>query len=181
MVFSPNGFKSYRQVVLSVSLVLLFGTSCGLQDRPVNRWQSAGTPFAVRITELEERQFPLSKFKYVFEVKPAASDRWKEIIVATTDDDVPIPHEQVRFINNHTAYVFMVDRYAVTTDGGRSWSTWNANDQASNVVQYPGQFYISKVLVNPDGSGSLMAAARSADKRTHRFQTSDFGRTWVLN
>jgi len=163
---------------VNICLVALIAQGCHSQDKALDRWETKGPSFALRVTEFEDSRFPLSKFKYVFEAKPDGSDEWREIMTANTDDDTPIPREQVRFISNQVTYVFMTDQYAVTTDEGRSWSIWKANDHISN-VQYPGQFVIKEVLLNADGNGTLTVTSRSADEQTRQFQTGDFGRSWA--
>ena len=165
--------------VIGICLVAVFAHGCHSQDKPIlDRWETNPPAFTLRVTEFQETHFPLSKFRYVFEAKPNGSDKWREIMTAITDDDVPIPREQVRFISDRAAYVFMTDKYAITTNGGHSWFIWNANDSIRN-PQYPGQFFIKEVLVNPDGSGTLIVASRSADKQTMQFRTEDFRHMWV--
>jgi hypothetical protein len=166
-------------LIISICLVVLFGPGCQSQDRPIlDHWETNAPAFALRITEYQEKQFPLSKFSYVFEARPTGSDKWNEIMTAITDDDVPIPREQVRFVSDRVAFLFMTDKYAITTNGGHSWSIWKANEQISN-LGYSGQFFIKEVFVNPEGSGTLDAASRSANKKDVQFRTEDFGHSWV--
>ena len=166
---------------VSIGFVVLFGAACHSQDKKIlDRWETKAPAFALRITEFQESRFAVSKFRYVFEGKPNGSDEWREIISVIADDDTPIPREQVRFLGNQAAYVFMTDQFAITTDGGHSWSVWKANDRIGT-VQYPRQFIIKEVLVNPDGTGKLTVVSRSADRQTMKFQTENFGQSWVAN
>ena len=166
-------------IFMSICLVALFGQGCRSLDKPIlDRWETNATAFALRVTEFQEKGFALSKFRYVFEAKPNGSQEWSEIMSTITDDDVPIPRDQVRFINDRTADLFMTDKYAVTTNGGKTWSIWTANDHVGK-LDYPGQFFIKEVLVNPDGNGTLVVSSRSADRHTMPFRTEDFGYTWV--
>ncbi len=165
-------------IFVSICLVALIAQGCHSQVKTIDRWETKGPSFTLRVTELQESRFPLSKFRYVFEAKPDGSDKWSEIMSAITDDEVPIPREQVRFINNHVAYAFMTGQYAVTTDEGQTWSVWKADDRIGN-VQYPGQFIIKEVLLNPDGTGTLSVTSSSADGQTRQFRTEDFGRSWA--
>jgi photosystem II stability/assembly factor-like uncharacterized protein len=71
----------------------------------------------------------------------------------------------------------MIDTYAITTDGGRSWSKWKVNENL--IAKYPSEFLIKEVLVNHDGSGTLVAVSRSANNKPIRFRTQDFGQSWI--
>jgi hypothetical protein len=153
-------------------------TGCHLQERPViDRWQTSNSAVEIRITESEEKHFPLSKFCYVFEANRPKSAEWHKIMTECTDDDIPIPRDQVRFLSDQTAYIFMVYKYAITTNGGDSWFVWEANEAITN-SKYPGQWFIKEVHVSSDGTGTLLLASRSEDNRTIQLLTNDFGHSW---
>ena len=166
-------------MILLVICLVAFGYACNSQDSVIlERWETSNHPLAIRVTEYQEKHFPLSKFRYVFEAKSPGSGEWREIMTTRTDDDIQIPREQVRFINDQAAYVFMVNKYAITTNVGNSWSTWTVDSQITN-GKYPGQFLIKEALVNLDGSGTLILVSRSADGQNMQFQTDDFGHSWT--
>lgn len=144
----------------------------------MDRWETNGAGFSIRVTEYQEKHFPLSKFSFVFEAKAQGSSEWHEIMRTREDEDVPIPREQVRLISDRAAYVFMTDKYAITTNSGDSWSIWKADDGITS-LKYPGEFFIKEVLVNPDGSGALVLASSSAARQTVQFRTNDFGHSWT--
>src|SRR5688572_13344895 len=100
----------YRKMTLvTICLIALISSTCQSEHKVVvDRWQTDGQAFSIRVTELQEKHFPLSKFAYVFEVKVRDSSEWREIMTTRTDDDVPIPRDQVRFIGDRIAHVFMV-------------------------------------------------------------------------
>ncbi|HKU76042.1 MAG TPA: hypothetical protein VJR02_19190 [Pyrinomonadaceae bacterium] len=163
---------------VTIFLVVVLALACDSKDKPiVDRAEINAPTFTMRITEFEEKRFPLSKFCYVFEVKPSGSTEWMMVMNATTDDDVPIPRDQVRVISKEAAYVFMGDKYAVTRNGGRAWSVWNVNDSIGN-VEYPGQFFINEVRINSDGTGTIVLVSRSTDRQILQFRTNDFGQSW---
>lgn len=97
--------------------------------------------------------------------------------IDTTDDDTTIPRNQVRVVSEEAAYIFMEDKYAVTTNGGASWHVWNVKDGVSK-IEYPGQFFITEVAVNPDGTGTLTVVPRSSDRQALKLKTEDFGHSW---
>ena len=164
-------------LTICVTALLAFG--CTSQEKPIlDRWQTGNAVFEIRVTEYEEKHFPLSKFRYAFEANRRGSTDWREIMTARTDDDIPIPREQVRFLGDRAAYVFMTSKYAITTNGGDSWSVWEANEATVN-LQYPGQAFIKEVNVKPDGSGALLLALLSGEKQVRQFRTEDFGHSWI--
>jgi hypothetical protein len=165
-------------ICITICLIALIGSTCQSEDKKVvNRWQTDGQAFTIRVTELQDRHFPLSKFTYVFEAKVSDSSEWHEIMAVQADDDIPIPQHQVRFVDDRIAHVFMIDTFAITTNAGRSWSSWKVNDHAQ--PEYPSEFLIKEVVVNPNGSGTLVAVSRSSSARVIRFQTEDFGHSWI--
>ncbi len=58
-----------------------------------------------------------------FRSAAATSEDWQTIVTFRHDDQVPMPRENVRFVNEHIAYAFMGWKYVITTDSGktRSW------------------------------------------------------------
>ncbi len=165
-------------MMLFAIFLVVFGYACNSQDNvTLDRWETSNSALAIRVTEYEEKHFPLSKFRYVFEGKSAKAGEWTEIMSTINDDDVPIPRDQIRFINNQAAYIFMSDKYAITTNGGTTWFIWRAKDGLSK-MEYPGQFLIKEVTVNEDGQGILILAASVSDTPRAQFQTDDFGHSW---
>ena len=163
---------------LGICVTALVTLGCTSQEKSIlDRWQTSNAVFEIRVTEYEEKHFPLSKFHYVFQANRRGSTEWREIMTARTDDDLPIPREQIRFLNDQTAYVFMADKYAITTNGGNSWSVWEANKATAN-LEYPGQSFIKDVNLKPDGGGTLVLVLHSTNKQVKQLRTDDFGHSW---
>ncbi len=163
---------------IAICVTALFAFGCTSQENSIlDRWQTSNAVFEIRVTEYEEKHFPLSKFRYVFEASRRGSPGWREFMTARTDNDMPIPSKQVRFLSDRAAYLFMMDKYAITTNGGDSWSVWEAN-QATPNLQYPGQSFIKDVKVEPDGSGILQLAFQLGEEKVKQFRTEDFGHSW---
>lgn len=177
---APKDNLTYGQMIfVGVFLLFLVAHGCATQERRLmDRWETNGAMFSIRVTEYQEKHFPLSKFYFVFEAKAKGSSEWHEIMSTRTDEDIPIPREQVRFISDRAGYVFMTDKYAITTNSGDSWSIWKADDGITS-LKYPGEFFIREVLVNPDGSGALVLASSSANRPAVQFRTNDFGYSWT--
>ena len=117
---------------------------------------------------------------YVFRSAPVGSDAWRDIITFRHDDPVPIPREQVRFVNDRVALVFMGWMYAVTTDGGSTWSVWDAGNNLPNWLCCNYRL-ITDVQLNADGTGT-MTLHPIQDRRGEvpLLRTKDFGRHWSI-
>src|SRR5688572_16489059 len=103
--------------------MLVYGPYMG----PVNEsWDTSNNVFRIRVERHAEVNTFVGGAYYVFQSAPAGSDSWQKILTFRHDDPNPIPRDQVRFVNDQVAFVFMGWMYAVTKDGGGSWSVWNA-------------------------------------------------------
>jgi hypothetical protein len=172
---------SSRLEYMSISLIICLVVSLTYGCRPraqsiLDRWQTGNSIFQIRISEYQEKHFPISKFCYVLESTHRTSADWHPIITSCTDDDMPIPRDRVHFLSDRAAYVSMMDKYAVTMNGGDSWSVWDVV-QATDDRQ-SSQLFIKEVHVNTNGSGTLTLASRSDALPTTELSTNDFGLTW---
>jgi hypothetical protein len=53
---------------------------------------------------------------------------WREILTVRTDEPISIPRENIRFVDDQICLFFHDNYYAVTSDSGRSWSIWDAQE-----------------------------------------------------
>jgi hypothetical protein len=101
---------------LWVSLLLttaLLGCCYMIRPKPgpvVETWVSTGQPFKVRITAFHEKIFfpGLPGMWFQVEAQSPQSSTWLEITWFRHDDPIPIPSENVRFVNSQIGFVFMV-------------------------------------------------------------------------
>jgi hypothetical protein len=109
---------------------------------------------------------------------PVGSRQWVQFgnaYFSRCDQDL---RNRVRFVNDETGYVFMQWWYSVTTDGGRTWSTWDV------AAHLPGKaFYnprlIEEVSISADGKGTMTLNPEGvAQKQRLTLYTTDFGRDW---
>jgi hypothetical protein len=137
----------------------------------VDKWETANQNLKIRVTQYQEKLWlpALPGYIYVFESASPGSDAWREIMTARTDDPVPIPKEQIGFVNDQTGYAFMSQTYVVTVDGGRTWSAWHANADA----------YIKDVRVGADGAGAMTFHPNPRNQQQALdLHTTDFGQHW---
>ncbi len=174
---------------MSRSKMLLVGCACvvvaliaGIFFPPsrvgelTERWELAGKTFKIRVSRHSERGFRLvGGAYYVFESAAAGSESWAEIMRVRHDDPVEIPREQVRFVNERVGYAFMRYNYAVTTDGGVTWSVWDATEDLPHWRRTRAN--INEVQLAPDGTGTMRLTS-STNQEVPELHTGDYGRTW---
>jgi hypothetical protein len=161
-------------VVIAIALVCGCFGCASRRGSLVDRWETANRQFKIRVTQYQGKRWfgGLPGYYYVFESAVAGSGSWHEIMTARTDDPVPIPHEQVHLVNDRIGYLFMSQTYAVTMDGGLTWSTWNTTKTYADT-------YIKEVRVVSDGTGIMTFYPNPTNgQEAHELHTNDFGRTW---
>jgi photosystem II stability/assembly factor-like uncharacterized protein len=171
-------------VALSICCVAAISTSaCWSSSKPrrgdtIETWETKNNTFKIRVTKYDEKgthRAPGGGY-YVFESSPATADDWRLIMNFRADDLVKIPREQVRFVNEQTGHVFMGWLYAVTTDGGRTWSVWDASKDAS-LSRNTNYDMIRNVNTLPDGTGDMLVHL-TGDKEV-KLKTKDHGQHWT--
>ena len=166
-------------IILTALAIVSLSFFKPLMGAKTETWETANQSFRVRIDQHAERvPFPVPGAYYVFQSAPSGSNTWREIMTFRHDDPVLIPREQVRFINDRAGYVFMGWMFAVTTDGGASWSVWDASKDLPNwaCCNYG---LIRAVHLAPDGTGVMIL--NPIDERrgeVPELHTNDFGRHW---
>lgn len=176
-----------RQTNMKIPLAIFVGVALALaaacasssprSGRVLERWETTNKTFKVRVTAYGEQDWipaPAGAY-YVFESATADSDQWKEIMIFKHDDPVKIPREQVRFVNDQIGYVFMVWMYAVTTDGGRTWFTWDA---IKDLPQWGDHPPIKELHIAADGSGAMRFAPFNDKHPVPELHTQDYGQHW---
>jgi len=143
-------------------------------------WESQSQHFKIRVDRRAERDAFLPGAFYVFQSAASDSGQWREVMTFRHDDPVPIPREQVGFVNDRVGYVFVGWMYAVTTDGGETWTVWDAGKDLPNWVccNYG---LIKGVRLEPDGAG-VMTLDPIPQRRGEvpELRTKDYGRHWSL-
>jgi hypothetical protein len=136
--------------------------------------------FKVRISAYQARDiFPVLAGRYYeFQSSSAGSQQWVTIMTFRHDDPVSIPREQVRFVDSQIGYVFMGWMYAVTTNGGDTWSVWNAEKDLPG-WECCNYGLIQSVSINPQGIGNMILhPIPGRPGEVPLLKTSDYGRHW---
>lgn len=167
--------------ILGVLLPLCGGViGCHSQRGKITEaWETANTTFKVRVRRYEEQNGGfVGGGYYVFESAQLGSDNWGKIMTFRHDDPVPIPREQVRFVNDRIAYAFMGWMYAVTTDAGTGWSVWNAEADLPK-WQCCNYALIQNVSVESDGTGLMtLNPIPQRPGEVPELLSTDYGKHW---
>jgi hypothetical protein len=144
----------------------------------IETWETTNKTFKVRVNKYAEESggFVAGAY-YAFESTRVVSDKWKEFMIIHHDDPDPIPHEQVRFVNDQVGYVFMVYKYAVTTDSGDTWALWDIVKDLPDWQR--SRAAIKEVQIAPDGSGKMILTPFT-NQPAPELHTKDYGRHWSV-
>ena len=138
-----------------------------------------GPTFQVRVECRDETGAWLPGAYYEFASRPNGDEAWHTIMTVRHDDPVALPANQIRFVNGQVGYVWMCWCYAVTTDGGRRWSVWDAS-KIPDVARLQNYGLIEDVALGADGKGTMrlndLAVARGGPPQLY---TVDYGQTWA--
>ena len=156
----------------------LFRGGAQIRGPVLERWQNENKKFKIRGISYEETGADENGTYYQFQSATVGSNEWHEVMSFRHDDRPKIPTDQVRFVNNDTAYIFMGWKYAVTTDAAQSWSVWTAERDLPN-WQCCNYSLIADVTIANDGNG-IMRLNPIEDRRgeVSLLRTTDYGRHW---
>lgn len=167
-------------MVLGASIWVIGHFYQGTRGKIVEQWETANATFRVRVTAYKEKALIVPGAIYVFQSSPMACEKWQEIMALQFDDPVPIPREQVRFVADRIGYAFMGETYAVTTDGGHTWTLWNSEMALNDRVDVLSRS-IEKVDIKTDGAGIMQLYEHPSQKgRAPTLRTQDYGRHWHI-
>lgn len=116
---------------------------------------------------------------YTVEATAKGSQQWGEVLTFRVDKQVSIPTNPVRFVNDKVAYLFLGWLYAVTLDGGNTWSVWDAQRDLPD-RQCCNSVFVEDVQISPDGTGTMFISSIDGKQSgTSKLVTQDYGRHWI--
>jgi hypothetical protein len=168
--------------MLIAGSVVISGCDLFLSPRPgklVDTWVTANNMFRIRVNKhAEEHGGFVAGAYFVFQAAPKDQENWVEIMMSRHDDPIDIPRQQVRFVSDQVGYVFMGYKIAVTTDGGITWSVWDAVKNLPDWKLTRATIRDVQIEVNGDG---IMKLTSFTDREAPILHTGDDGRTWQVN
>jgi hypothetical protein len=175
-----GGLKVWSILWVTILLCLGCRSNTTGDHRPIlETWQTANSVFKIRISSYPEHQSRVNGTNYLFESAPVNSENWQEIVNFRHDDRPKIPTEQVIFLSDHIAYLYMGWIYSVSVDGGKSWSVWNAEKDLRD-WQCCNYQLIRSVQLTPDGYGRMtLNPIPNRSGEVQELFTTDYGQHWL--
>lgn len=169
-----------RIVPLAIILLSLLAIIAGdTSDRRGNVFSTTTQEFndkpLVRVVAHNEKYcFGNCGAIYVFQ--SYRNGEWREITSFRHDDPVNFSGKSVRVVNDSIFYFSFGWIYAVTTDGGKTWSIWDAE---KNLPGWKCCNYrlIENVEIEESGAGKMKLNAIKEGDASFLY-TEDFGKTW---
>jgi BNR/Asp-box repeat len=174
-------FVSKIALVVAITIVTVITGGCEIFRSPkmgkcTDSWVTENNTFRIRVNKHAEEHGGFNPGAYfVFQSAPKGQENWKEVIVFRHDDPVDIPRQQVRFVSDSVGYFFMGNKFAVTTDGGMTWSVWDAMKNLPDWTRTRAD--IKDVQINVDGSGTMQLISPT-NQEVPILYTRDYGKTW---
>ena len=179
--------KRMRVILIIGSSLILLAAFYALISRVrsktvIDSWETSNNAFSILVTAYNEKSSLqlLSGAYYKFQSSIKGSTKWNEVMVFRHDDIVPVPKSQIRFVSNQVGDIFMGWMYAVTTDGGNSWSVWNAENDLPNweCCNYK---LIKDISLSSTGIGMMTLSPISGRRgEVPVLHTKDYGRHWGM-
>ena len=162
------------------ALVLTGGCRLGPWYKLVDTWNSDAHQVKMRVRKFSYRAaIAGGRCYYIVDAAVPDASGWKEILGWENESCPPIRRERVQFIGDRVVYAYNEVDYAVTTDAGAHWSTWNVNSTQTDLksrAQYIQQAQVSQggigrmVLYYYPGTGAVFYA---------QYQSTDYGLNWT--
>jgi hypothetical protein len=164
-------------ILLMMILILLLGCEPSFKREDIlSTEEKENSTLSVKITAFRERRDfgqVLAGAYYVFEVKNREEQGWRKFMTIKYDDPIPIDKNSIVLINERIGYVFMIEKFAVTTDAGFTWSIWDISKVPS--LKDDLSCRIQSVRIVENGTGSMNIKCNAVEKR---LSTNDYGITW---
>lgn len=178
-----------RAAATLACLCLLASCAEPRRGRVIDRWEVASPVFRVRVTihaEGNRHQYYRRGRHNVIEWAPVGSDYWREFAGEYMTEPQELPRDNVRFVNDSTAYVFWHDWFVVTVNGGKQWSRWKLTYEQLGGLGHGPERTRQEVRVGPDGKGVMLLhlitrrGEGPAAPKTFELHTTDYGQHWQI-
>lgn len=146
----------------------------------LDTWTDSIGPQEVRLRSYELAHIEPKGFYYTFEAKTSGNADWEGIMTLRLEEKVPLQTKQLHTVNDRVAYFSLGWMYAVTIDGGNTWSVWDAQtDIAENSCS--NCYQIQNVQINADGTGIMdLNLSAQQDRSVRELRTKDYGKHWAM-
>jgi len=161
-----------------LSVLMIYYFVLAVTGTTVEQWETSNGTFKIRVFRRPEVFKLLPRYFYYFQCQPSGANKWSEITTLRFDDPLPIPREQIRFVNRETAYFFMISTYAVTTDAGKHWFVFNVRTDPP-LGKEDSYITIRDVRLDADGKGTMTVYSKASENDVE-LRTVDYGKHWKM-
>jgi hypothetical protein len=173
-----NEYYSYRPNLDNTdeNVVILKGTLINRSKKVVETWRTSHAGIEIRVLAYYLEGVDPPGIYYTFQSFDSDWSEWQSIMTVRQDEQVPVPKDSVVFFGDATGYAHMGSLYAVTVDGGKHWSVWDA-ERDFETGRWCEHWLIEKVEITTSGQGSMVLVCVQADDKWV-LKTSNFGQNW---
>lgn len=176
--YSPNLDKLEKRKYVVLKGTYPFGTR-----KIIEAWNTSNGIFKIEVIVYELEGVEPRGIYYAFSCPlPDANvtGYLDEFMTIRSEKSKMIPRDQIRFVSDQIAYVFMGWIYNVTTDGGQTWSTWDAEKDLPNWRCCDFQL-IQNVNITTEGLGVMLLRSNYLEeKKNLALYTKDYGKHWDM-
>lgn len=160
--------------------VVLRGRDYFSTKKVLESWEASTSDFKISVSAYKLINVEPAGTYYTFSSGTRAKnfDDMDSVVTIRRDIQIPIPHENVKLIGDKIGYIFMGWVYAVTTDGGKTWTKWDA-EQALPNWQCCNQNLIRSVTIESNGIGTMTLNLGKDKEGITLLRTQDYGKTWA--
>jgi len=149
-------------------------------EQVLEKWEVVTKKNKIQVTAYAEKFSFVPGAYYVFESVNSLNEK-TEIMTFRHDDPIPINKNGIAFVSDDVGYVFMGWKCAVTQDGGKTWSVWDAE---KNLPQWKCCNYnlIDSIEMGVNGTGKMNINVISEKRgEVPTLYTKDYGKTWSIS
>ena len=157
--------------------VVLRGTWWTASRTMLRTWSFSHEGKRIRVLAYDLKSIDPHGVYYSFQCFDEEWKEWQTIITFQQEGDLLEPSDHVHFIGSNSAFFAIGPLFAVTLDGGKTWSTWDAGRDLESIPCFE-QVKIERVSIDQNGEGSLSLKFSSNDS-TRKLWTTDFGCHWL--
>lgn len=171
---------SVKIIVINVFiLICVFSGGCIFRDKVLSEYVEENKSFSIKIKTISPL-FPLGLgTRFIYEVLSKKPDgNWEEVFVEEHDDLFEPNSDNILILSSSEAFIFVINKYAVTIDQGKTWETFDLNDLDDLGSLSEPSCGIDQVLLRKDGSGEMRLKCSGSRLITKQLITKNFGRSW---
>ena len=160
-----------------IRTVILKGGNPFARQKNTVTWtrSNGGLRIQVSTFDFEGNIEPAGKY-YTFSYS-VSSEPVDSILTIQSDIAIVSVENRARFIGDKICYVFLGECFAVTLDGGQSWTRWDAEQEIHSLAccRLP---VISQVQISSNGSGTMILDLPQQQESRMILHTKDYGQHW---